>query len=390
MGVTNMFKEVSMIAGIGVALAAAGCSSSSSGANDETAADAGRSADASANTPGADAGAGAETGSSDDASDDAGDGAGHDAGHDAGDGAGDSTVGNLGAACTADSDCGGGGLACTLPTTNDPLFGGGPPNGYCTKPCLADSDCTASGLCFQSAANTLGICVLACQLGPALQSLNDPISDPSKCLARPDVACTPTPPYGGSGCLPVCSSDTQCPKGLRCDPFYVECVATVSTGLPTGKRCDPDAEPGAAGACAGECIPAGTGDDDGSFCSQQCVLGSDPALASPLAWTACGGVTNGVCFFPTSSGAGPGDVAFCAAACTRQDGCANPDLFCLHINGLTGTPGIPNGFCLPATPCPHGPADCAQSSGTTCTATVYGPECLDTQFPLGSAAPDGG
>jgi hypothetical protein len=384
MGVTNMLKEVSMIAGIGVALAAAGCSSSSSGANDGTAADAGRSADASVNTPGADAGAGPETGSSYDASDDAGDGAGHDAG--------DNTVGNLGAACTADSDCGGGGLMCTLPTTNEPVFGGGPANGYCTKPCLADSDCTASGLCLQSAPNTSGLCVLACQEGPALQSLNDPISDPSKCSARPDVACGPTPPSNALGCLPTCSSDTQCPNGLHCDPYEAECVATVNTGLPAGKRCDANANPGAAGSCAGDCISLGIAGDAGTdfICSQQCVLGSDPALVSPLTWTACGGITNGLCLFPPSLGAGPGDLAFCAVACTGQDGCANPDLFCLPITGLTGTPGIPNGFCLPPIPCPHGPADCAQSPGTTCTTTAYGPECLSTQFPLGSAAPDGG
>src|SRR5262249_44375820 len=88
---------------------------------------------------------------------------------------------NLGAACTADADCMGAPLKCTTAMANDPVFGGGPVNGYCSAPCMMDTDCGGSGLCLTDSTGTHGTCISSCMQGPALMHINDPISDMSKC-----------------------------------------------------------------------------------------------------------------------------------------------------------------------------------------------------------------
>jgi hypothetical protein len=305
-------------------------------------------------------------------------------------------TGNLGAACTQDSDCGGGGITCTLPTANDPVFGGGPANGYCTKSCTKDGDCGASGACLTDPTGGMGRCVLTCTQGPALMHINDPIMDNSKCLARPDVACEQLS-MTQSACVPLCGSDSQCPNGMHCDPRAAVCVQAANPGLANGKTCDPNPD-GGAPACAGQCLTIGLGSspDAGtaSVCSQGCVLGVDPLTMNlPTKWTACGGIQNGLCSY-LASGVGAGDEGACTNACSKQDDCNNPNFFCFGIRGITGANGITNGWCFSATRCPNGNADCTANGfpGSTCAQTAYGPECISTQFPLGSAAPpsDGG
>jgi hypothetical protein len=59
---------------------------------------------------------------------------------------------------------------------------------------------------------------------------------------------------------------------------------------------------------------------------------------------------------------------------------------------VAGTNGITNGWCLGGTPCPNGSSDCTANAppGSTCTQTAYGPWCISTVFPLGSADLDAG
>jgi hypothetical protein len=125
-----------------------------------------------------------------------------------------------------------------------------------------------------------------------------------------------------------------------------------------------------------------------ALCSELCVLGGDPA--NPAGSPSCGGPAKGLCIFrPAPNGAG--DYGYCTAACEKQDDCQNPAFFCMPEMGLTGTTGVSNGFCFNGTPCPKGASDCAAIPMSACTATKYGPICLTSDFPLGSAAPvDGG
>jgi hypothetical protein len=224
--------------------------------------------------------------------------------------------------------------------------------------------------------------------GPQIMHINDPISDMTKCGARPDVACTQVNQTPAQfGCLPMCGSDSQCPSGSHCDPRAAVCVTSPNTGLAMGKPCaldDAGADP-----CAGDCltinISADGGQDLTSICTEPCVMGVDPTASAPTSWTACGGIKNGLCLYSVS-GEGAGDQGFCANACKKQDDCYNPGFFCYAITNLTGTSGITNGWCFPGNTCATN-ADCTLG---TCVQTAYGMQCLSAQFPLGSAAPDGG
>jgi len=131
--------------------------------------------------------------------------------------------------------------------------------------------------------------------------------------------------------------------------------------------------------CAGLCISF-TG-SSATLCSQGCVLGGD-LTTSPN----CGGIDAGVCLY-APAGNGAGDYGLCSTACAKQDDCQNPAFWCAPI----GVGGVTNGYCSPPTPCPKGASDCSSDAMSTCTETKYGPFCLHSQFPLGSAAPaDGG
>jgi hypothetical protein len=300
-------------------------------------------------------------------------------------GGGSAASANLGLACATNSDCGAG-LTCYPATTDDPVFLGGPANGYCSGPCAEDSDCPSDGRCYGAGGSSAGRCLLGCVTGPGLKQIDDPIASDGKCHARADVVCSPIDSTGiVSGCLPLCGEDSQCPAGRHCDPQAGVCVVTPATGSPTGSACDPSA---ATSPCAGSCVGLDTADGGiEGLCTTPCVLGGVvPLSADPN----CGGVANGLCLY-AEQGYGAGDLGFCAPACASQDACGFPAYWCFPVSGLTGADGgVPNGYCSPGTPCPNGGSDCASLAGTTCAQTIDGPWCLSGEFPLGKASPDGG
>jgi len=273
---------------------------------------------------------------------------------------------DLGAACTSNDQCGMGNR-CILATANDPILGGGPAGGYCSRDCATNTDCGNNGVCIGAQQGTPGSCFLACENGPAPMFIDEPL-DENKCHGREDVACTGLQ-AGLTACLPVCGSDTQC-GGRMCDPRAGVCVDNANTGLGIGAACDPEATDDA---CAGTCIGFS---DGGSMCSQACVFGG-----SLEGTPDCGGLDKGLCIF-LPEGSGAGDYGVCTAACTEHDDCQNPLFFCSSVPWYDG-----NGFCFNAPQCSNG-SEC--QAPDVCTETKYGMFCLDPSFPLGDAAPGTG
>lgn len=282
-----------------------------------------------------------------------------------------SDFGWVGTACSSDAECGLMGLGgiCARADGDDPVFQGGPENGYCTMPCQGNGDCPGvANLCFNGLGGDAmeGRCVLSCDLGPDLMYLNDPL-DSFKCHGREDVACTSTP--NGNLCLPTCTNDMHCPAGRVCDLTLGICVNGILSGKKLGSGCDPNAVQDECG--NGFCqIVNGMGMT--GMCSGRCTLGGD------IQYGDCGGLSNGLCVF-IPSGNGVGDLGFCAGSCMAQDECAAPDTFCLKLSSL-------GGYCLPTSACPNGQADC-NFPGTMCTQTKVGAFCIDPTFPLGTLAP---
>ncbi|KYF72884.1 hypothetical protein BE17_47970 [Sorangium cellulosum] len=283
--------------------------------------------------------------------------------------------GSIAAACASDAECEPG-LICIQASANEPVFGGGPANGYCSKRCSAHGDCSddLSVLCAGDEDGQNGICVLTCTVGPALRYLNDRL-DPTKCHGRDDVRCASVS-LDANVCLPTCGDDAQCPPGRVCDPRSAVCVDSASAGKPMGAPCDPAAM---TLECAGVCVPF---DDGEAICSSRCVLGGNN---DPEAAPECGGPESGYCFYRAAD-SGAGDEAACAPACASQDDCHAPSLWCIAIPGLTGR-RVENGYCLSTDACPGGDGDC-RNDLDRCTPTRFGPFCLPSTFPLGSAAPD--
>ena len=182
---------------------------------------------------------------------------------------------SIGIACASDTDCGAG-LTCIAATATDPIFLGGPANGYCSASCMADSDCPGSGAMCYTGANTTGPgnCVLSCTLGPQLKYLNDDISSDSKCNERNDVRCQAID-MTTNICLPTCGEDSQCPTGRVCDPRSSVCVDMANTGLPAGSVCDPMAT---TPDCAGICVSflAADGGAGPAICSETASSAATP------------------------------------------------------------------------------------------------------------------
>ena len=307
-----------------------------------------------------------------------------------GQGGGGVTSDYLGASCAADEDCGDG-LRCITSTTVDPVLGGGPAAGYCTKDCTQDTDCPGDGsLCLKATEqDAQGICFLGCELGPALTYINDP-QPAEKCQGREDVRCTELQ-QGISLCLPSCGSDIQCDGDKVCDPRLGVCVDTPTAGKAMGEHCDPNAaEPGD---CAGICLQFSDGGAGGAggggpltMCSSPCVMGGEDFLNQ----LDCGGATKGLCAF-SAEGVGSGDYGFCTPACKAQDDCQFPTFGCIRIGGTEAV--IDNGYCLGgAETCTEAEAGklCANSTKLYCTETSVGFLCVDKEWPLGKFAPAGG
>jgi hypothetical protein len=234
---------------------------------------------------------------------------------------GTTTFADIGKACTADTDCTGG-LACLTAGGKIIVGAEGPANGYCSKPCGTDADCGTTGLCLDvsaTSATMVGYCFQTCTFGQ-----NAP-----KCHARTDVGCltldattTPTTDI----CYPVCSQDSDCPTGRKCNLADSLCADTPSTGDPLGTHCvvDPDAS---TTTCAAGCLPLGSGTDGGgqvaSFCTMLCVVGNLEACN----WAGAGvplstGGAHGVCGIAAQN-AQIGDVGFCTQECDAVTDCSD-------------------------------------------------------------------
>lgn len=287
---------------------------------------------------------------------------------------GDST--GLAMPCAVDGDCASG-LICLTPGDIESVFGGSAPGGYCSKSCSLDIDCFGgAGACLGGAAGHQGRCVQRCRTGPALMTLNDPLS-PDKCNGRNDLRCASIEP-GLTACMPTCGQDSQCPAGRFCDGRRGVCVDQAPMGKAEGEACDPSAKPPE---CAGVCVSFTSG---ATACADICVLGGAP---DPAMTPNCHGPTSGYCIY-APGGYGAGDQGYCAPACKQHDQCQSPAFFCKSVPGLTGV-AVDNGYCRGAVECPNGPADCTDMA-TACTSTKFGPYCLDPIFPLGSDGAGGG
>ncbi|APR83316.1 BNR repeat domain protein [Minicystis rosea] len=283
------------------------------------------------------------------------------------------------ARCAVDSDCAMG-LTCLVDTADDPIFGGGPVNGFCTRSCDADTDCAEQGAtCFKLDDAQPGRCTLSCTIGPPIESI-DGFFDTlpaDKCLGREDLRCGKAK-NGVGVCLPTCGEDAQCKNGRFCDPRLAVCVKDPSEGLPLGAACKAGEEPST---CSGLCV----GFDSGvAMCSSPCVLGGDKVSTAD-----CGGPSHGFCAFRAQPN-GAGDVGYCTPSCEAHDQCPSPSFWCFAFSGLTEIVG--KGYCFAATPCPNGQDDCvnAGTGADTCTTTAYGAYCLDQTFPFSTNGTGGG
>lgn len=272
--------------------------------------------------------------------------------------------------CTEDVQCGAG-ARCIKSSDNNPIFGGGPADGYCTIDCKEDADCPGTtSICLTDMNEENGICLRGCEFGPDLEFIDDPL-DEEKCWGREDLRCQE---IGNSPvCVPTCGSDDQC-AGRKCDPQLTVCVDMPNMGtLENGQACDPMAPQ-----CDGVCVSFSTDDPQKpvTMCSNWCVLGGELNGSFD-----CGGLTGGLCAF-SPQGNGPGDFGVCAPACTDHDGCQHPNFWCTPVGFHNA-----NGFCFGHSACMV-QADC-KNMGEVCTDTKHGKFCISDKYDLGSAAPSG-
>jgi hypothetical protein len=283
---------------------------------------------------------------------------------------------DIGLPCTTDANCqmGDPSFKCLKASDSSVVFGGGPPNGYCTKDCTNDSECPVGSNCITNDSGQ-GECYLECTMGPELMFIDDDIPT-TKCHQRMDTACRTL--NAGTVCVPVCGQDAQC-GGRVCDPRTALCQDTANPGTPHGALCNVDAEneDGCAGHCQGfevDNMPP----TDYAICTTLCSLGGKPFDGQ----ADCGGFDNGVCLF-RAGGSGAGDWGACSPTCTAHDQCGNgpgePHMYC-RILGVS-EPG--QGFCYFVTECPNG-NECnsldpppIMGYAWQCTDTAGGPVCLE-------------
>jgi hypothetical protein len=253
---------------------------------------------------------------------------------------------DLGKACNAATDCTGG-LMCMRATDNILDGTSGPAHGYCTRSCGTDTDCGSGGACLDTAAagatTPVGYCFKRCTFGGPGGS--------SKCHGRLDVACatldaTTSPPL--DVCYPICSQDSDCPTGRKCDLSTSQCTDTPRAGDPLGSHCTRSPDGGASN-CAGGCLPIG-GAGGGttvvaSFCSMLCVVGNLMAcnwVGAGMSLASGTGV-HGVCAL-ASANAMAGDIGYCTQECDTAADCRNqtdPGVMC----DVSAMSAIGHGFC---------------------------------------------
>ncbi len=204
----------------------------------------------------------------------------------------------IGKACSADADCTGG-LTCMTAGSKIIFETEAPAHGYCSKMCQVDADCGSGnvGICVgissATATTQLGYCFQSCTFGGTA----------TKCQGRTDVGCltldnttTPTTDV----CYPICSQDSDCPVGRKCDVATNFCGDTAPIGAAAG----------------GTAVIA-------SFCSMACVVGNLNAcnwVGSGSALTSGG--THGACAL-SSADAKIGDIGFCSQECDTAANCSD-------------------------------------------------------------------
>jgi hypothetical protein len=227
---------------------------------------------------------------------------------------------DIGKPCAADADCAGG-LTCITADSKTIFETEAPAHGYCSKMCAGDADCGSAGLCVgvssETATTQVAYCFQSCTFGGMA----------AKCHQRTDVGCltidkttSPTTDV----CYPICSQDSDCPVGRKCDVATSLCADTAAAGDPLGTHCVSNLEAGTS-TCAGACLPVGNGGTTviASFCTMLCVVGSLNSCNWVPAGTALtSGGAHGVCAF-SSSDAQVGDIGFCAQECDTAASCSD-------------------------------------------------------------------
>jgi len=254
--------------------------------------------------------------------------------------------GIVGARCTVDADCDGGGTC--LAATSDEYFGaGGPAGGYCTRACNTDSECAAldsESVCAQL--GTLGgeYCIRRC-----LSLAADP--GEAKCLNRTDLVCVSAAADGdelfdgrrqAGYCAARCGSDEECPAGRVCDAELGICTAERAPGLGIGARCTLDQN-----CSSNRCEER---DDEGvGVCSALCVLGA----LSGCGYGRAPSSRDAACLSPLVSAAGfaegPGDLGLCRELCDTASDCerAGEGWLCMPINAGAAEYFGRSGACVP-------------------------------------------
>jgi hypothetical protein len=227
---------------------------------------------------------------------------------------------DLGKACAAPADCTGG-LTCVRTSDSTWLNQGGPAHGYCSIACVNQATCAPRGgvcvdMSFLVTDPPNPWCLQACTFGGG--SSTNAAARAAKCHGRTDVACVQgaatdagLPP---AFCEPICSQDSDCAGGRRCDPASSVCVSTTPTGAALGTKCTPTAD-----TCAGACVPL----TNASYCTQPCVIGplSIPQCNHTAGALGAGGA-HGLCGL-SSATAESGDIGYCTQECETVADCSD-------------------------------------------------------------------
>lgn len=241
--------------------------------------------------------------------------------------------GLIGAACASSADCRSG-LEC-LTRDSKLVNGEGPSGGICLARCLPEHD-------FCKELDARSRCIVLYDGGTASDKLDDVAyclpgcelgtqpNDEDKCRGRIDLVCAEAPAGSGVGfCRPACRSDVDCGE-RHCDLGTGLCGDKAFTGGEIGDACSgPQAS-----TCAGGCIDHGS---SYSECSGVCRYGTpgcgQEEQDAPLDY-------DYFCYLdPTSSGAGEGDLGYCAKLCDCDDDCGRKDAVCEPRSSLVDSSG---------------------------------------------------
>jgi hypothetical protein len=212
---------------------------------------------------------------------------------------------------------------------------------------MADAKCTAlSGACVNlgTTATPVLYCLQTCTLG----------GDPNqKCRNRSDVACFPSTAdltATAGECIPMCSSDVECPTNKSC--LFGVCLdaadAATVTGDPIGTHCDPSKFNTPMDTCREQCFGAvGT---PPAFCTKYCSVNSLTACSFVEKMTPLTG-EHGLCLAVVTAStaaatADPtGDLGICVQQCDTVADCLDAKAETGWTCDTTTEPALGHGFC---------------------------------------------